>query len=992
MRCRSAAARAEGWGVARTLPDYDELVIRLTPGRGDAYNVEIASALGARGHGQFVAPSQLDIERFRRTMDPRYRRVRGRSRYLEAATQFGAGLFEGLLGAPSVREVYTVARRDASAAGRGLRVTLSLRAAPELACIPWEFLYDRPRFLAQHVHSPVVRFVDLEDPPPPLRVQAPLRVLGMVSRPKDDALASLDVEEEQAALERRLRPLIDTGQVTLRWLPAATLRALQKEVDHGEDFHVFHYVGHGEHDAESGHSSLILEHDDGRPHPVGGQQLGALLCDRGSLRLAVLNTCEAAQTAPQDPLAGVSTSLMEYDVPAVVAMQFAITDAGALTFADEFYGAVAAGYTVDAAVTQARRALAADSDVEWGTPVLFMRIADGRLFDLQSATTPQIPETARVPSNPHGDRRPAALLAMVRRRRPPAGARSGRRSRRGGLRIAIAVVLVAAAFAAVLMLVPDRPGPSSLADVIRPGPADIIVKFNYSGERETKDLLAPLIAAYNRERRKLDDRAIFVKGEQTASGEAATGIASRQITPTAWSPTDEFWARQMNYQAHRSWAPAHSPVLMQTTTVIAMWEPMAKALGHPNRRIGFEQILRLARSPDGWANEGRPDFGAFKFVHTNPAFSSTGLAATVAEYQFATGKRDLQVADVHNPTARRKVRTIERSIVHYGDTTVHIIDQLAKHGPGYASAVVLGEATLMRFNRTRAGRGERLVAIYPKEGTFFREHPFIVLDAPWVTPEHKRAARDLGRYLAAKITPQLAAKHDYRPAQPQADLPSDRWRALGNDVSLQTERLTMPSPPVLNAIQHAWREDRKPANVLIVLDTSGSMATGRRLQSAKQGLNMFLKEIAPQDRVGLITFANIPRTRVPLQSFKTARKDLRTTIRGLRATGATATYDATAHAFDSLAARGGANDINAVVLLTDGTDTRSTRSYRELLDNLREYGRASNPPRLYTIAYGPDAEATRKKLTRLADATGGHSYVGTEKNIVGVYRDISSFF
>ncbi|MGO9901279.1 MAG: CHAT domain-containing protein [Solirubrobacteraceae bacterium] len=232
--------------MPRALPDYDELEIRLTPGRADAYNVEIASASGARGHGQFAAPAELEISRFRLTVDPRNRRVRGRSRYLDAARQFGAGLFEALFADASVREVYTAGWRDARAGGRGLRVTLSLRMTPELAGIPWEFLYDRPRFLANHVNSPVVRFVDLENSPLPLRVELPLRILGMVSRPKDDALATLDADSEQAQLEHRLGPLIDSGRVTLRWLATATLPALQQEVDHGEEFHVFHYIGHGE--------------------------------------------------------------------------------------------------------------------------------------------------------------------------------------------------------------------------------------------------------------------------------------------------------------------------------------------------------------------------------------------------------------------------------------------------------------------------------------------------------------------------------------------------------------------------------------------------------------------------------------------------------------------------------------------------------------------------------------------------------------------------
>jgi tetratricopeptide (TPR) repeat protein len=396
--------------MPRTLPDCDPLEIRLTPGPDDLYNVEITAMSGARGFGKFTAPAPLDVARLRRIVDPRARQVRGGSRYLDAARQFGSGLFDALLANPSVREVYTTARRDATAARprRGVRVTLSLRAAPELEAIPWEFLYDRPRFLANHATSPVVRFVDLEDPPEPLHVDAPLRILGMVSHPHDDAFVELDTKGEQAALKQRLKPLIDAGSVTLRWLPHATLPTLQREVDHSEDFHIFHYIGHGDYDEDTGESSLVLEHDDGRAHRVSGQQLGELLCERGSLRLAVLNACETAQTAPQDPLAGIATSLMEYNVPAVVAMQFAITDESALIFADEFYRALADGYAVDAAVTEARRALAAHSDVEWATPVLFLRVGHGQLFHIALPPAASISRPAKTTSRTSRRSTPAA--------------------------------------------------------------------------------------------------------------------------------------------------------------------------------------------------------------------------------------------------------------------------------------------------------------------------------------------------------------------------------------------------------------------------------------------------------------------------------------------------------------------------------------------------------------------------------------------------------
>ena len=64
-------------------------------------------------------------------------------------------------------------------------------------------------------------------------------------------------------------------------------------------------------------------------------------------------------------------------------MQFEIADDVASTFAHEFYGALADGYPIDAAVTEARKAIfAAGHEVEWATPVLYLRAPDGRIFDV----------------------------------------------------------------------------------------------------------------------------------------------------------------------------------------------------------------------------------------------------------------------------------------------------------------------------------------------------------------------------------------------------------------------------------------------------------------------------------------------------------------------------------------------------------------------------------------------------------------------------------
>ena len=93
---------------------------------------------------------------------------------------------------------------------------------------------------------------------------------------------------------------------------------------------------------------------------------------------------EGSIVAPDDPFAGLATSIVQRGIPAVIAMQFAITDAAAIVFAEGFYEALAAGYPVDAALGAARMAILTDeNDVEWATPVLFMRVPDGRIFDIE---------------------------------------------------------------------------------------------------------------------------------------------------------------------------------------------------------------------------------------------------------------------------------------------------------------------------------------------------------------------------------------------------------------------------------------------------------------------------------------------------------------------------------------------------------------------------------------------------------------------------------
>ena len=556
------------------------------------------------------------------------------------------------------------------------------------------------------------------------------------------------------------------------------------------------------------------------------------------------------------------------------------------------------------------------------------------------------------------------------------------------------ILVLAAAAVAIIAVVGSGSGSKSKGDNGGGSPnapsGAVRVTFAYSPEKEV--LLKPLIDRFNASKTQVNGKPVFIEASIVSSGDAETKIARGTLKPVAWSPASSLWGRLLNFEADAPLVADTNPSIVRTPLVIAMWEPMAQALGYPRKALGFADILKLAQSNQGWAAYGKPQYGQFKLVHTNPDFSTSGLSAVVAEYYAATGKKEGLLASDITGKARATVRDIERSIVHYGDTTLFIEDQMRKDGPGYASAVAREEATLLDFNTHRGGQ-PKLVAIYPSEGTFFSDDPFMVLNGSWVSPDQKAGAQAFQRYLAKEITPEVAARGGFRPADLNRKPVAPLTAANGIDPTQPKRVLGLPDPRVLALLKSTWRQDRKPANVLLVLDTSGSMAQEDRLPNAKRGLKVFLDQVSPQDRVGLTSFSDRITPLVPVAPFKDNRPQLESAVGRLIADGGTSIFDATAQGYETVRDLAGRNDrINAVVLLTDGEDTDSSRTVQDVVGELQGQGDSSTQVRVFTIAYSASAQGAAHALKAIAAASGGQSYEGTTEDIESVYRSISSFF
>lgn len=360
-------------------PSYRELTLRVvgTSGSGGR-QVFIDGPEDA--HGEATFSLEHDPERVQVLVEQMGRLAASpgaqRTGPLAAAREFGEELMDGLISG-KVRDVYLQARDRAEQGGYGLRLSLYLPS--DLMDLPWEFLCEEGKFLCHSVNTPVVRCVNLGKASSPYKVEPPLTVLGMVSSP--EGAPKLDAAAERRRLEEAVEPLVAAGYVKVRWLARATLSELDRVVGRPDEIHVVHYIGHG--GFIHGQGALALESEEGKEELVSGEEIGTMLQDERSLRLVVLNACEGARTSERDPFSSVAASLLRFAVPAVIGMQFAISDSAAIAFAGRLYEALSDRFPIDAALAQSRRALVAGRHgAEFGTPVLYLSSGETRLFEV----------------------------------------------------------------------------------------------------------------------------------------------------------------------------------------------------------------------------------------------------------------------------------------------------------------------------------------------------------------------------------------------------------------------------------------------------------------------------------------------------------------------------------------------------------------------------------------------------------------------------------
>jgi hypothetical protein len=259
----------------------------------------------------------------------------------------------------------------------GLRVTLQIEP-PELLTLPWELLYEED-FIGLLPQFSIVRFLDLPDPPQPLPVAPPLRLLIVVQqghgRPRGEEAELVSIRESLADLSE---------QIEVRVLHTADSDELLAGIRQG--CHILHYIGQGMYQDDEGY--LLLGGSGRTAGSVSTTLLGQLAAS-SELRLVLLSAGERSEAEPSSALNSVAPQLVKAGVPAAIAIQLAPDAETSVAFSRGFYRSLAAGQPVDIAMQQGRSDILgvlednSIKSVDWALPTLYIRAPNGVILGLQ---------------------------------------------------------------------------------------------------------------------------------------------------------------------------------------------------------------------------------------------------------------------------------------------------------------------------------------------------------------------------------------------------------------------------------------------------------------------------------------------------------------------------------------------------------------------------------------------------------------------------------
>jgi Ca-activated chloride channel family protein len=275
-------------------------------------------------------------------------------------------------------------------------------------------------------------------------------------------------------------------------------------------------------------------------------------------------------------------------------------------------------------------------------------------------------------------------------------------------------------------------------------------------------------------------RGITVNLHGMGSMEGARAVLDgpKPIPIQVWSPASSAYRDLFD----RQWRTKHQnqPILKAdnlalTPMVFVMWRDRHEPFLKRFRAVSFQTVNEAMNLPGGWGTiANQPEWGRFKFGHTHPDQSNSGLLTLVLmAYQFAKKEHNLTHADVAQPGFQEWLRGFEMGVARPAgsltSSTGTLMREMVLRGPSQYDCLLIYENLAIDYLDAARDRWGDLQVDYP-EPNIWNEHPYYILDVPWSDPRQRAAAGEFLKFLMSAPIQERALEHGFRPGNPAVSL------------------------------------------------------------------------------------------------------------------------------------------------------------------------------------------------------------------------------
>lgn len=535
-----------------------------------------------------------------------------------------------------------------------------------------------------------------------------------------------------------------------------------------------------------------------------------------------------------------------------------------------------------------------------------------------------------------------------------------------------------------------------------PGPTGECVVLDVTSSTEKDDLVRSLATEFETGR-EVDGRCVDINVLGLTSGAAMEALASdwdveivepmfeRSQTgrsrPGVWLPTSSMWTELLELDTKKTYETLGSTT--ESVMVIAVPEGTAE---------GEEVSMEWLKSK---AVAGKTAGTGFVLGRDEPLWSTSGLGASMLTYNAAVRADAAAGASVEitpqtpeDDAVNAWVRELESSVGSYGDEATTYVQDLYCGIVEPVDALVIQKQLVDLYNSGRPsgtepdcdqlpGYGEkshprvtRFESHIPPEGTLAMDHPYVVL--PGLSEAQRELAEEFYEFLGED--------------EAQAAFVEDGFEEIGSVD--EDDTFPQPEAEAIQRIRAEWDGVRKNAQVILLIDNSGSMndevAPGAaKIDRVQSAANAAIGLLAPKDELAVWTFgSSVHKTALAPMGDRISQ--VRAEIGAIEAGGRTTQLPAAVQAaHDALAQTNDPDNpkTKAVVLLTDGatnltpdgSDAEENKAANDAL--VADIAGSESRVRIYTIPYGNSAD--KCLLEKVAAASGARYYgAGTRESLI----------